>query len=609
MYPNDIPHAAAIAGSTTNPSMYILGLNAYHGDASACLVRDGEVVAAIEEERLSRVKHQAGFPARAAAACLSMEGIDIEAVGHIAINRDPKGALGRKLLYTLTRLPSPRLVLERMRNARSWSGVETALAEAFPNADINGEIHHVDHHRAHLASAFDPSPFERALVLSVDGFGDFASCAWGVGDASTLNLKGKVHFPHSLGIFYQAMTQYLGFPAFGDEYKVMGLAAWGSPDAVDEVQRLVKPRRDGTFRLDLRYFRHHRENVPYRWDHGSPEVGRLYTPALEALLGAARAPDAPVEQRHMDLAAAVQAVYERALFRLITALSERHGLRDLALAGGCGQNSSANGRITAETPIRRLYVPSAATDSGGAVGAALAVWRELSGRRGATRLDHAYLGTAVESDAVEQALSARTDDLEREGCRIIRGEDAPTTEVAQLLAEGKVVGWFQGRMEWGPRALGARSILADPRRAEMRETLNAKIKLREPFRPFAPSVLAEALPEWFELSRAEDADTPFMARVYPVREEKRTTIPAVTHVDGTGRVQSVSRDAHPAYRALIEAFHAETGVPMLLNTSFNENEPIVNTPAEALDCFLRTRMDALAIGDVLIQRESGESRE
>ena len=582
--------------------MYILGLNAYHGDAAACLLRDGEVVAAIEEERLSRIKHQAGFPARAAAACLEMAGIGIEAVEHVAINRDPRAAAGRKLLYTLTRLPSPKLVFERLRNARSWAGVEGALEEAFPGADIGARLHHVDHHRAHLASAFDPSPFERALALSVDGFGDFASCAWGVGDERALTLTGKVHFPHSLGIFYQAMTQYLGFPAYGDEYKVMGLAAYGSPGALEEVGRLVTTRRDGTFRLDLRYFRHHRENVPYRWDRGSPEVGRLYTPALEALLGPARLPDQPVEQRHMDLAASVQAVYERSLFRLITTLSERHGLRELALAGGCGQNSSANGRITAETPIERLYIPSAATDSGGAVGAALTVWRELTGRRGAARLDHAYLGPAPADDAVERALAERAEAIEREGCVVTRADSAPAEAVARLLAEGKVVGWFQGRMEWGPRALGARSILADPRQAGMREVLNAKIKLREPFRPFAPSVLAEALPEWFELSRAEDADTPFMARVYPVREEKRAVIPAVTHVDGTGRVQSVPAGAHPAYRALIEAFYAETGVPMVLNTSFNENEPIVNTPAEALDCFLRTRMDALAMGPLLIRR-------
>ncbi|GAB6041446.1 carbamoyltransferase family protein [Endothiovibrio diazotrophicus] len=582
--------------------MYILGLNAYHGDAAACLLRDGEVVAAIEEERLTRIKHQAGFPAQAIAACLEMGGIGIEAVEHIAINRDPRGALWRKLLYTLTRRPSPRLVLERLRNARSWAGAEQALAAAFPAARRLGRFHHVDHHLAHLASAFDPSPFERALVVSVDGFGDFASCAWGIASGRELNLLGKIYFPHSLGIFYQALTQYLGFHHFGDEYKVMGLAAYAEPTLATTLERLVEIRRDGTFRLDLRYFRHHRENVAYRWDEGPPRVGRLYSPALERLLGPARAPDAPIEDRHKALAASAQAIYERALFALITRLSERFGERDLALAGGCAQNSSANGKITAETPIRRLYVPSAAADAGGATGAALSVWRNLGGGRQTTPLDHAYLGPAADTGAIEVAVAARMERIAAEKCTLSRGDRAPVAAVAELLAEGKVVGWYQGRMEWGPRALGARSILADPRRDGMRGLLNAKIKLREPFRPFAPSVLAEAIPEWFDLSCPEDAETPFMARVYPLRTERRAQVPAITHVDGTGRVQSVGRDAHPDFRALIEAFHAATGVPMVLNTSFNENEPIVNTPAEALDCFLRTRMDALALGPFLIQR-------
>ncbi|MGB0720788.1 MAG: carbamoyltransferase [Gammaproteobacteria bacterium] len=588
--------------------MIILGLNAFHGDASACLLREGTLVAAVAEERLSRIKHQAGFPGRAVAACLEQTGITLDAVDHVAINRDPRAATGRKLLYTLTRMPSPGLVRERWRNRGAWVGVESALRAHFPDQKLRARIHHVEHHLAHLASAFDPSPFDRALTLSVDGFGDFASAAWAVADERRIEIGGRVHFPHSLGIFYQAMTQYLGFPHYGDEYKVMGLAAYGTPRERDAVGRLVRGRRDGTYRLDLRYFRHHREHVPYEWHGGAPVAGTLFSGALESLLGPARRPEAPLTQRHKDLAASVQAVYEQALFNLVDAQVEKTGLDSLALAGGCGQNSLANGRLTAHTRVRELYVPPAAADDGGAVGAALVTYRMLSGRRAPARIRSAGLGAAADESSIIAAIGARREELDCAGCRVERIDDTGrlTDEVARRIAEGAVTGWYQGAMEWGPRALGHRSILADPRRADMRAVLNDKIKLRESFRPFAPSVLAESVADWFEVRLPGDADSPFMAKVLPVREERRVRIPAVTHHDGTGRVQSVvSRDS-PRYHALISRFNAHTGVPMLLNTSFNENEPIVNTPAEALDCFLRTRMDCLVMDDWFIARPRAE---
>ncbi len=584
--------------------MYILGLNAYHGDAAACLLKDGEIIAAVEEERLTRIKHQSGFPNQAIQTCLEMASIGIEDLDHVAINRDPKAHLIRKAFYSLSRMPSPKLLHARLRNARSWAGIETALAQAFPEQTLHAKIHHIEHHLAHLASAFDPSPFESALVLSVDGFGDFSSAVWGTANNDQINITGRVHFPHSLGLFYQAMTQFLGFPNYGDEYKIMGLAAHGDPTQTPEVAKLVQPRRDGGYRLTLKYFRHHRKNVPYQWDKGAPVAGRLFSPALEALLGPARHPDAPLEQHHKDFAASVQAVYEQALFRLVNALSKRHSINALALAGGCAQNSLANGKLTANTPIQSLYVPSAAADAGGAIGAALATWRKLTNKRAPLRLNRANLGPEHPSDSITQAINHRQIDLNSTDYRI--RNDLDTSElcatVAKMIADGQVIGWYQGGMEWGPRALGARSILADPRRDDMRALLNSKIKLREGFRPFAPSVLAESISAWFETQSPQDEQTPFMARVLPVRRERRTQVPAITHIDGTGRLQSVTHTDNPRYYQLITAYQAITGIPMLLNTSFNENEPIVNTPEEALDCFLRTRMDAIALGNTLIER-------
>ncbi len=583
--------------------MYILGLNAYHGDAAACLVKDGQVIAAIEEERLTRIKHHAGFPKSAVQACLGLANIRLEDVHHVAINRDPKASFGRKVLYTLTHLPSAELIVSRVRNALSWIRVGRNLYRNFPEGGMRAQFHHVEHHMAHLASAFYPSPFKRAIVLSVDGFGDFASAAWGIGDQQGIELAGKVHFPHSLGIFYQAMTQYLGFPNYGDEYKLMGLAAYGKPDAKDDVCRLVRFLDDGSFELNLDFFRHHRENVPYTWNDGAPMVGKLYDKKLLQLLGPARLETDMLTQRHKDLAASTQLIYEQALFNLINKLCSRTGICEIALAGGCAQNSSANGLITAKTPIKRLYIPSAAHDAGGAIGAALHVWSTVSSQRSKS-LDHAYLGPSLLPRDIDKALKNRAADLLHHRIEVIPSENGQVqiSATVDLLVKGKVVGWCQGRMEWGPRALGSRSILADPRCGDMRSLLNEKIKLRESYRPFAPSVLSEHIPEWFDLPRKEDADSPFMAKVFSIKAEKRRLIPAVTHVDGTGRLQSVEQNQHPEYRALIEGFYDKTGVPMVLNTSFNENEPIVTTAAEALDCFLRTRMDALCIGTYLIIR-------
>ena len=490
-------------------------------------------------------------------------------------------------------------MLGRLKNRSERRRIPDLLASAFPGETIRARFHAVEHHLAHLSSAFHVSPFDEAALISVDGFGDFASTAWGMGRGDALSVEGRIHFPHSLGLFYQALTQYLGFPHYGDEYKVMGLAPYGQPSCLAQMRQIVRLKPDGTFELDLAYFRHHREKTAYAWEGGAPTFPDLFSEALEGLLGPRRQPDAPLEDRHRDIARSVQAMYEEAFFHLITPLQARSGLTDLALAGGCAANSVANGKVRRMTPFRRVYVHPAAGDAGGAVGAAFSVWRRLGGRR-SFAMDHAFWGPGYTDEELGALLASRAEVLTAAGCRTRRAADdaALCRETAAAVADGKVVGWFQGRMEWGPRALGNRSIVCDPRRADMKLILNAKIKRRESFRPFAPSVLEDAVGAWFE----EDDDVPFMMQVFQIREEKRAAIPAVAHVDGSGRLQTVHRSANPRYYALIEAFEAITGVPMVLNTSFNENEPVVCRPEEALDCFLRTRMDLLVLGDHLIER-------
>jgi carbamoyltransferase len=581
--------------------MIILGLNAFHADSAAALVRDGKLIAAAEEERFRREKHWAGFPSQAIAYCLSEAGIRVSDVEHVAFNQDSRANLMRKVGYFLTKRPSLDLVLQRLRNRRSRAGIGSLLESAFPGQSVGAELHPVEHHLAHLSSAFHVCPFDEAAVVSIDGFGDFSSAAWGAASGSEITTHGRVYFPHSLGIFYQALTQYIGFPHYGDEYKVMGLAPYGRPRFLEVMRKIVHLRPDGGFELDLNFFRHHRENVPYQWVDGSPVFGDLFSPALEHALGPRRQPSEPLEDRHRDVARSAQAMYEDAFFHLLRVVQKRSGLTDLAIAGGCAMNSVANGKIRRLTPFRRVYVQSAAGDAGGAIGAAFAVWHKLGGKRSFV-MDHAYWGPAFSAAEVAQLIADQQSQIADAGCAIekIPDESELCRRTASDIASGKVVGWFQGRMEWGPRALGNRSIVCDPRRADMKAVLNAKIKRRESFRPFAPSVLEEAVAEWFE----EDDAVPFMMQVFQIREEKRKLIPAVTHVDGSGRLQTVSRAANPRYYHLIESFRTLTGVPMVLNTSFNENEPVVCKPIEALNCFLRTNMDVLVLGNTLLSRSA-----
>lgn len=588
----------------------ILGINAFHADAAAALVRDGHIIAAAEEERFRRIKHWAGFPSQAIAWCLADAGLELSDVDHIAINTLPRANRWRRAAYTISRRPSPLFILDRIRNKRERSSLALQLSSSFPDQDCSAQLHYIEHHRAHLASAYYASPFPRAAVVSVDGFGDFASSAWGYGDGVDLHMDGQVFFPHSLGAFYTAITQFLGFGNYGDEYKVMGLAPYGQPVFLEEMRQIVHLSPDGRFKLNLDFFTHATQRLPHQWSNGVPVVGIHFSDRLTDLFGSRREVGEPIEQRHMDIARSAQAMYEEAFFHLLSSLYRRNPIKQLCIAGGCAANSVANGKITRSTPYQQVYVQSAAGDAGGALGAALEVWHQLGNPR-SQPMGTAYLGTRP----LATEIGALLDDsdvikkLQDSSCSVVRlGDNGLVSEadlldkVSEALAEGEVVGWFEGRMEWGPRALGHRSILGDPRRADMKDILNLKIKRRESFRPFAPSVLQEEVPHWFELASPYDADVPYMMKVYPIRIDKRPLIPAVTHVDGTGRLQTVN-EFNGRYYRLIRRFFDMTGVPMVLNTSFNENEPIVCTPSQAMDCFLRTKMDALVIDDVLIRRE------
>jgi carbamoyltransferase len=614
-------------------AVVILGINAYHGDASAALVVDGKLIAAAEEERFTRVKHCAGFPANAIRECLKLGGLEARDIDHVAIARDPRARIWRKALYAVR---IPRLALNRIGAQAKFLTIREELGEALGvrGEEMKAQFHRVEHHKAHLASSFFVSPFAEAALLSIDGLGDFASTMWGMGRGSTLNVQGSIAFPHSLGIYYTALTQYLGFWKYGDEYKVMGLASYGQPEYRDRFKEIVSINGNVGFALGLDHFVHHKTGPEMTWRDGEPIIGKLYGDFLTKRLGREREVGAPVEQRHKNIAASLQARLEDAVLTMLNRLHQRYRVKNLCLAGGVAYNCVVNGKIFAKTPFEKVYIQSAAGDAGLAIGAAFYLWHQILGQPRSFEMKHAYWGPEFSDHEVREALNSRgqmSDVRDREeqmadskwqiagrgeldsgykqtaishkaaGIRISHLEDDGQLcrVVAERIAQGKVVGWFQGRMEFGPRALGNRSIVADPRRAEMKDVLNSRIKHREPFRPFAPSILLERVGDYFE----ETHPSPFMLMAYKVKPEKRSIIPAPTHVDGTGRLQTVDKEENPRYWKLIKEFENLTGVPVLLNTSFNENEPVVCRPQEAVDCFLRTKMDVLAIGSYLVEKD------
>ena len=574
--------------------MYILGINAYHGDSSACLLKDGIVVCATEEERIRRIKHWAGFPSQAIKFCLEDEGITIEQVDYITISRDPKANFYKKILHALRYSMSISAIWDRLGNSKKVSSVKQELANLFqlPIASIKAEVHNIEHHRSHIASSFFSSPFKESAILSIDGFGDFTSTMTAVGSGNKFKVLKEVNYPHSLGVFYTAVTQFLGFPNYGDEYKVMGLAPYGKPKYLKELEQILKLSDDGFFKLNKKYFKHFKEGVAMDWEGGSPTIESLFTKDWEDLFGKSREKGAKLEQWHIDLATSAQKFTEKVIFHLLNHLQQETGSENICITGGVAQNSVANGRILENTPFKNIYIPSAGHDSGTSIGSAFYLYNQLLGNSRMPEITSAYFGSKFNHEEIIKVL-------DKEGVTYtIVSDDDLFERVSDKLVDGGVVGWFQGRAEFGPRALGNRSILVDPIRKDAKDLLNEKIKRRESFRPFAPSILKEAVGEYFI---QQDA-VPFMEKVFDIKKEKYEQIPAVTHVDGTGRLQSVDKNVSPRYHKLISKFAEKTGVPILLNTSFNENEPIVNKPEEALACFLRTKMDMLVMENIIIER-------
>ncbi|MGA9354260.1 MAG: carbamoyltransferase C-terminal domain-containing protein [Terriglobales bacterium] len=574
--------------------MLILGLNMFHADSSAAIVDDGKILFAVAEERLNRQKHFGGFPVLAVKACLDAAGAKLTDVQHVAVGQDSDAHLAKKVQYALAN-PAKILNFIKMRQRKeSMRDVRLLLAQALDldPKELQFQEHHVEHHLAHIASSYYCSPWEKAAGFSYDGSGDFVSTMMARCEGHNIEILDRVFLPHSLGSFYTMICDFIGYKKYGDEGKVMGLAPYGRDTYVDEIRKIVL-LKNGSFQLDMSYFKPLGSSQGMQvMPDGTVRLARHFSDKMEKLFGPPRDPQAEITQRDMDLAYAMQHCFEEVLFHTLNALHKRVPEENLAMAGGCALNSVANGKLFARTPFRRTWIQPAAGDEGLAIGAALHTHHAILQQPRQRQMDHAYLGCEFADAQIESALkSARV--------KYQRLEREPLLDaVADEMTGGNVVGWFQGRMEWGPRALGNRSIVAHPGLPGMKDVLNARIKRREWFRPFAPAILAESQHEYFE----HDHPSPYMLHVYKVRADKRESLGAVNHVDDTGRLQTVARDENPLYYDLIKTFAKKSGIPVILNTSFNENEPIVCTPQEAIDCFQRTKMDVLAIGPMIARK-------
>lgn len=591
--------------------MYILGVSCFYHDAAAALLKDGELVAAAEEERFSRLKHDFGFPNRAIDFCLKKGGISPQDLDYVVFYEKPFVKFERILMSIFQTFPKSWKVFRE--STLSWI-LDKLWIEALLKEKLSVSKERIlfsDHHMSHAASAFLASPFEEAAIITVDGVGEWTTTTVGIGKDTEIKLLKEVRFPHSLGLLYSTFTAFLGFQVNEGEYKVMGMAPYGKPNYLDKVHKLVQIEADSSFCLDMDYFCYHHS------------TDKMYNSKFEALFGEPRPPEmhfftaqseypsyfgskpsnytelCRLNRHYADIAASVQTVTEEILLKIANSLYEETKLKRLCLAGGVALNSVANGKILQQTPFEEVYVQPAAGDSGGALGAALYVYHTILGNPRKFVMDHAYYGQEYTEDEVKKFLDDSAIPYE-----YISDEQRLLDLVVGHLIKGKVIGWYQGRFEWGPRALGNRSILADPRQAEMKDIVNTKIKFREPYRPFAPSVLAEWCETFFELPKAQKHyPARFMLLVVPVKEEKREQIPAVTHVDGSGRLQTVFKETSPRYYQLIERFGQATGIPVLLNTSFNlRGEPIVTSPEDAFRTFIKSEMDLLVLERFVVKK-------
>ena len=572
---------------------YILGVNAFHADSSACIIRNGEILFAIEEERINRIKHWSGFPTKSIEACLNFADISMDEIEFITFNTDPKFNLKKKIFYVLKNF----LVTEIFKylKKKNKNNLFVNLKKNFDLEKVEKKIIFVEHHISHISSAYFPSNYDKSDIVSIDGFGDFTSCALGSAEGNDLNISTRVNFPHSLGLFYQAMTQHLGFRNYGDEYKVMGLSAYGKPKYFEKLKNIINIKKN-TFELNLNYFSHHYNFSNYVSTDGNIMFPKIFNQKIHEIIGPERLKDQKLNEHHADLAASVQKIYEYILFNTLNTWQKISKKENLCFAGGCAMNSKANGSILENTNYKNIYIPPSPGDAGGSVGSALYQFSRINKLYENKNYYSVYLGPQFKKEHTKKLID---ENLLNYDCKVLELNENEIVELcSKKISEGNVVGWFQARMEWGPRALGNRSILADPRQKNMKDILNLKTKKRESFRPFAPSILEEEVEAWFE----QHHQSYFMQNVYKFKEEKIKYVPAVVHLDFTGRLQTVSKKLNPLYYNLIKNFQKITRVPIILNTSFNENEPIVCNPLEAIECFKRTKIDILVIDNFYIQR-------
>jgi len=575
---------------------YILGLNFLHSDTSACIFKNGKLIAAAEEERFTRLKHTSNFPINAINFCLNEAEIKFSDIDTVTINSNPFTSFQKKILFTLKNFKRYKLAFKSISNIKKKVSLKKLISQNFDSENsFKGKIRYVDHHISHILSSSSYSGFEKSVNLSIDGFGDFASAAWGTSEQNKISIDNKVFFPHSMGIFYQSITQFLGFKKYGDEYKVMGLSSYGNPTYQKQLSKLLYNTDEG-YKLNLKYFIHQDQNIFKNNKTGQIEYFDLYSQELKNLIGDERKFDDEINQRHMDIAKSAQVVYENTLFTLLTSLYQKYKIKNLTLSGGCAMNSVANGKILKKTPFEKVYISPNPGDAGGSIGSALFFLLE-KGQKIENNINYAYLGSNYSDEDIEQVISQK--DLKKNFFVKKYSDEDLYNFISDQLCLSKIIGWFQGKMEWGARALGNRSILADARNPKIKDIINKKIKKRESFRPFAPAILEEFTSQWFEI----DKDVPYMSEVYKILKNKVNDLPGITHVDGTGRLQTVTKSNNNKFYSLIKNFYNKTNIPIVLNTSFNENEPIVESPGQAIDCFLRTNMDILVLGSWVISRK------
>ncbi len=573
---------------------YILGINFLHSDTSSCIFKNGRLIAASEEERFSRIKHTSCFPEKSIKFCLKEAKIDISDLDIITVNSNPFSSLDKKILFTLKNFKRYILAIKSISNIKKKLSIKNLISLNF-GKKFKGKIIYLDHHLSHIASSSFFSNFEESVNLSIDGFGDFASAGWGTLINGNLSIDEKILFPHSMGIFYQAITQFLGFKNYGDEYKVMGLSSYGKPIFENELSQVLLNTSSG-YELNLDYFIHQNESIIENDEQDQLRYKNLYSDKLINLLGPERPTKSKINQRHMDIAKSAQVTYEKTLFNLLNKLYEKYKIKNLTLSGGCAMNSVANGKILKNTSFEKIYISPNPGDAGGSIGSAL-LFLNNNKYKINKDINYAYLGKSYNNDEIEEIIKQKNLKNNFIVKKLTEKEllENATTE----LCNSKIVGWFQDKMEWGARALGNRSILADARNPNIKEIINSKIKRRESFRPFAPAILKEHTKDWFETHK----EVPYMSEVYKILIDKRGILPGITHVDGTGRLQTVSQTNNPKFYKLIKNFYEKTNIPILLNTSFNENEPIVESPQQAIDCFMRTNMDILILENWMVTRK------